>query len=88
MEGAEVQVFESLLRTIRKHHPIILAELADKKERIRMMEMLEPFGYRSYLLKNSKLHLLDVHSDELAISHNHYFIPASRLSRLISVISS
>jgi FkbM family methyltransferase len=82
VEGAEVPVFNSLLLTIDKHRPTLLCELADKKERIKMFEMLRPFQYKAYLLHNKKLHELDVYSDELAISHNHYFIPAARIEQL------
>lgn len=80
VEGAEVPVFQSMLITIRLHMPVILAELADKNERIRMYEILKPFGYKVYLLRDRNLVKIDVHSEEKAISHNHYFIPDSKLS--------
>ena len=80
VEGAEVAVFQSMLDTIQLHMPIILAELADKNERIKMHEMLKPFGYNVYILRDIKLVQIDVHSEEKAISHNHYFVPESKLS--------
>ena len=86
VEGAEVPVFHSLLKTVDKHRPILLCELADKKERIKMFEMLQPYQYKAYLLKNNKLHELDVFSDELAISHNHYFIPVNRIEKMKLII--
>jgi len=86
VEGAEVPVFHSLLKTVDKHRPILLCELADKKERIKMFEMLLPYQYKAYLLKDNKLHELDVFSDELAISHNHYFIPGSRIEKMMHLL--
>jgi FkbM family methyltransferase len=82
VEGAEVPVFNSLLLTVDKHRPILLCELADKQERVKMFELLQPFQYKAYLLNDKKLHELDVFSDELAISHNHYFIPAARIQQM------
>lgn len=79
VEGAEVMVFSSMPITLQKHQPTLLCELADKAERIKMFDMLRHLNYETYLLRSGKLHKIDVHSDELAISHNHYFIPASRL---------
>ena len=86
VEGAEVPVFKSLLATIARHAPILLCELADKQERIRMFELLKPWNYKSYLLKNGILLELDVFSDNLAISHNHYFIPPERIGYLKNFI--
>jgi FkbM family methyltransferase len=82
VEGMELQVFGSMMKTITRHRPILLCELADKKERIRLYEMLLPCGYQAYLLKNRKLHLLDLRSDQQAISHNHYFISPESSERL------
>jgi FkbM family methyltransferase len=79
VEGAEVPVFESMPAVIAKHLPVLLLELADKNERAKMMEMLESANYAMYLLKEKKLKRIDQRSDEIAISHNHYFIPASKL---------
>ena len=87
VEGAEVPVFNSMLQIVKKHTPILLCELADKKERIKMYEMLLPFGYKTYLLNNEKLHSLDVYSDELAVTLNHYFIPESKVEKMKLLIN-
>jgi FkbM family methyltransferase len=81
VEGLEVAVFTSMVESIGKHRPIILCELGDKKERIKLFEMILPFGYHAYILKDSKLRLLDVYSDQQPISHNHYFIPDEKKGR-------
>ena len=79
VEGAEVPVFKSMPRLISKHQPVLLLELADKSERIKMKEMLST-DYDIYFLVNKKLKRIDPNSEERAVSHNHYFIPSSRLS--------
>jgi FkbM family methyltransferase len=86
VEGLEIPVFSSMLETLEAHHPILLCELVDKSERIRFLEMVSPLGYGAYRLEKGSLHPLDVHSDELAISHNHYFIPAAHRERLRHLI--
>jgi len=88
VEGLEVPVFTSMMRTLEKYHPIFVCELADKADRITIYEMVKPLGYKAYLLKEKKLHLLDVHSDEKAISHNHYFIPVQHAERIKDLIIS
>lgn len=87
VEGAEVPVFNSLLGTVEKHRPILLCELADKNERIKMFNMLRPYQYEAYILENKKLRWLDVHSAVLAISHNHYFIPSTRIEKLHDLLA-
>jgi FkbM family methyltransferase len=79
VEGAEVPVFKSMPEVIKKHEPVLLLELADKSDRIKMKEMLRWSGYEVYHLRDKKLKRIDVNSDEKAVSHNHYFIPASKL---------
>jgi FkbM family methyltransferase len=79
VEGAEVMVFSSMPITLQKHQPALLCELNEKSERIKMFDMLRHLNYETYLLRSGKLHKIDVQSDERPISHNHYFIPASRL---------
>jgi FkbM family methyltransferase len=86
VEGLEVPVFRSAMAVLRTHHPILLCELADKAERIKMYEMLQPLGYETFRLENGRLYALDVYSDQLAISHNHYFIPARHRERLKGLI--
>ena len=80
VEGAEVPVFQSMPNLIAKHQPVLLLELADKNERIKMMEILTVGEYQLYFLIDKKLKRIDPHSEERAVSHNHYFIPGRRLS--------
>ncbi len=86
VEGLEVPVFMSMMKTIAKHQPVILCELFDKNERIKLFEMLSPLGYRVYYLQNKTMHALDVYGDIKPISHNHYFIPASHRFKPNSII--
>lgn len=86
VEGLEVAVFSSMLKTIARHRPVILCELADKKERVKLYEMLLPSGYKVYLLQNGKLRSIDPDSDQQAISHNHYFISQDRSERIKHLI--
>jgi FkbM family methyltransferase len=87
VEGFELPVFLSMMETIKKHFPILLCELADRNERIRLYELLLPLGYQAYLLSDNKLYLLDVYSEIKAISHNHYFIPIKHEQRLKKLIN-
>jgi hypothetical protein len=87
VEGLEVPVFASMMKTLEKHHPILLCELADDNERIKMYDMIVHLGYHVYTLHNKKLFLLDVYSNKKAISHNHYFIPQQRKDRLNHLIA-
>ena len=75
VEGAEVPVFTSMLNVLEKHKPIMLCELADKNEFIKMCNMLMPLTYETYILKQGRLHKIDMESGEHPISHNYYFIP-------------
>ncbi|HYC30325.1 MAG TPA: FkbM family methyltransferase [Chitinophagaceae bacterium] len=79
VEGAEVPVFTSMLQVLEKHKPIMICELADKNEFIKMCNMLMPLTYQTYILKKGKLLRIEMDSDEHPISHNYYFIPASRI---------
>jgi FkbM family methyltransferase len=81
VEGAEVAVFKSMPQVISRHRPILLLELGDKNSRVIMKQLLSDCGYEVYHLRNNMLKRIDVHSDERAVSHNHYFIPSSRLDR-------
>ena len=74
VEGAEVPVFTSMLQVLEKHKPIILAELAEKNEFIKMCNMLMPVGYQIYILKKGELQRIEMDSEEHPISHNYYFI--------------
>ena len=87
VEGMEVPVFKSMMETLEKHQPILLCELADREERIKLYEMLMLTGYQVYLLKENKLHFADVYVGTEAISHNHYFIPIEHEQRLKHLIA-
>jgi len=87
VEGLEVSVFSSMMATLTSHRPIVLCELADKKDRIQLYEMIRPLGYRAFLLIKGRLYPLDVRSDKIAVSHNHYFIPAQQEDRLRRLIA-
>ncbi|HYJ38959.1 MAG TPA: FkbM family methyltransferase [Chitinophagaceae bacterium] len=87
VEGAEVPVFRSLMDTLAKHLPVLLLELADKNERLKMMEMLAHHKYTIYFLIDKKLKQIEPNSDESPISHNHYFIPPTRLPLFSGIIS-
>jgi FkbM family methyltransferase len=82
VEGLELQVFSSMTEVLRIHRPMLLCELADKGERVRLFEMIQSLGYNSYRLTEGRLESLDVYSNESAISHNHYFIPQNHRARL------
>jgi FkbM family methyltransferase len=88
VEGLELKVIASMMETLRAHHPILLCELGEKSDRIRLLEMIAPLGYQVYLLEKGRLQLLDPQSDRKAISHNHYFIPSSHQERLRHLIDS
>jgi FkbM family methyltransferase len=88
VEGLEVQVFSSMLHVLEKHYPILLCELADQQERVHFLDMIAPMGYKAFILREKKLHPIDVYSAEKAISHNHYFIPSSRMQGMSSLISA
>ncbi len=87
VEGAEVLVFSSMLEVLEQHKPVLLCELSDKNELIKMNNMLMPFTYATYILKNGRLFKLTIESDEHPISHNYYFIPAARLDHYNPVIA-
>jgi FkbM family methyltransferase len=78
VEGLEFPVISSLINTIRKYHPVILCEFADKGERIKVYELLRQSDYEIYALDNGKCRVLDVYSPEVMVSQNNYFIPRSR----------
>jgi FkbM family methyltransferase len=88
VEGAEVPVFTSMLQVLEQHKPVLLCELADKNEFIKMYNMLAPLSYDTYILKSGKLYRIDTQSTEHPISHNYYFIPAARLSHYKPNIAS
>jgi FkbM family methyltransferase len=86
VEGLELAVFRSFMDIIQRHRPIVLCELGDPQERKRLLELLDPFSYKLFYLDGKELKPLDADSDTKPVSHNHYFIPASRTIHLQAVI--
>jgi FkbM family methyltransferase len=82
VEGLEYQVLASMINTIGAHHPILLCELFAREYRIRLFELLQPFGYQAYGLENDRLVRLDVYSEAPVPSQNYYFIPPRQLQRM------
>jgi FkbM family methyltransferase len=82
VEGLELSVFRSFREIIRKHRPVILCELGDPQDRGRLLELLGENDYALYYLENKKLRALETDSPVKTVSHNHYFIPGTRLKNL------
>ena len=82
VEGFEYQVFASMTQTLQKHHPILLCELFQREQRIKLFELLQPFGYRAYALETEKLIPLDVYAEGTVVSQNDYFVPPQHEERL------
>src|SRR5450755_2144870 len=87
VEGLELAVFRSFIDIIRKHQPIVLCELGDPQERKRLLDLLSPFFYRLYYLEEKKLKALEADSSVRPVSHNHYFLPVSRVQSLANLFS-
>ncbi len=87
VEGLELSVMRSFCEIIHKHRPIVLCELSDPKERKNLLDLFSPFGYGMYHLENKKLKKLPVDGGVNPVSHNHYFIPDSRLLTLSHLFS-
>lgn len=75
VEGFEYEVFASMTRTLGTHHPMLLCELFDRALLIRLFTLLEPFGYRAYILENGHLQPVAVHAEGQIPSLNCYFLP-------------
>jgi FkbM family methyltransferase len=86
VEGLEHSVFSSFKNVIDRHRPLILVELGDVADRQRMLDLLSPFGYRLYYLHKKELLPIAADSPVKPVSHNHYFVPDSRLSYLNIVL--
>jgi FkbM family methyltransferase len=82
VEGLELAVLQSFREIIRRHRPVILCELGDPQDRKRLLDLLSPFSYRLYYLENKKLKALETISELRPVSHNHYFIPESRMESI------
>ncbi len=86
VEGLEYRVFSSMTKTIEAHHPVLLCELFEREQRIKLFELLQPFGYQPYILENGRLTPIDVYADGPMIAQNDYFIPPQRLERMRPLI--
>jgi len=87
VEGLELPVFQSFLETVGKFRPVILCELEDPRKRKTLLDLLSPYSYAIYYLENKRLKPLSEDSAIDPVSHNHYFLPASRLESLAHIIS-
>ena len=87
VEGLELSVFETFLRSIRKFKPVILCELEDVKKRQTLLDLFSRSEYALYYLENKKLKALSPDSTVDPVSHNYYFIPRSRLQNLATLIT-
>ena len=87
VEGLEFQVFASMTRTLEAHHPILLCELFEREQRIRLFELIRPFGYRAYTLEQERLIPLDVYVEGAIVSQNNYFVPPQHEERLRHLIA-
>jgi FkbM family methyltransferase len=87
VEGLEYQVFASMTQTLEAHHPILLCELFERDQRIRLFELLRPLGYRAFTLENEKWVPLDIYAEGTIVSQNNYFIPPQQEGRLKHLIA-
>jgi FkbM family methyltransferase len=88
VEGLEYQVFRSMIETVRIHQPVLLCEIIQREQRISLFELLQPFGYRVYILDNDRLSPIDVYAEGPVFSQNDYFIPPRHLERLRHLIKA
>jgi FkbM family methyltransferase len=82
VEGLEYEVFASMTRTLATHHPILLCELFERGQRIKLFELLRPMGYQAYTLNDGRLRPLDVYVEGTIVSQNNYFVPLQHEERL------
>jgi len=87
VEGLEFSVLSSLTGTIRAHHPVMLCEFVDPKERVKLYELFRPLGYEIYVLHKGKLQLLDIYKEKNMRSQNNYFIPEQRADQMRHLIA-
>jgi FkbM family methyltransferase len=86
VEGLEVSVFSRMLQTLARYRPVLLCELGNQEDRIALFQMLGHLDYEVFFLHDKRLRRLNVSADTKPISHNHYFIPATRLERFTGLI--
>ena len=82
VEGLEYEVFASMTRTLATHHPILLCELFERGQRIKLFELIRPMGYQAYTLNDGRLKPLDVYVEGTIVSQNNYFVPLQQEERL------
>lgn len=87
VEGFEYQVFASMLLTLEAHHPILLCELFDRGLLIRFSELLQPLGYRAFILENGLLAATDIYAEGQIPADNYYFVPPQREDRCRHLIA-
>jgi FkbM family methyltransferase len=88
VEGFEYEVFASMRGTLEVHHPVLLCEFFDRGLLIRFSGLVQPLGYRAYILEKNRLVPLEVHAEGQIPSQNYYFVPPQREDRLRSFIQS
>lgn len=86
VEGLEYKVFATFLKTLEKHHPILLCELFDRDQRIQLFELLRPLGYKIYGLEHGQLIPIDVYAPGQIPSQNDYFIHPQNEERVRAYI--
>ena len=74
VEGLEFQVFASMTRTLEAHHPILLCELFEREQRIRLFELIRPLA-TGHIHWKKRLVPLDVYAEGTIVSQNNYFVP-------------
>lgn len=87
VEGFEFEVFASMTATLRAHHPLLLCELFDRGLLNRLAGLLEPLGYRPYLLENRRLVPVTLHGEGQIPADNYYFLPVQREDRYRPLIA-
>lgn len=87
VEGFEYEVFASMVRTLKTHHPMLLCELFDRLLLIRLNSLLEPLGYRPYLLMKGLLVPVSAVGEGQIPADNYYFLPPQREDRYRSLIA-
>ncbi|MBS1662171.1 MAG: FkbM family methyltransferase, partial [Bacteroidetes bacterium] len=88
VEGLEYKVFSTFLKTLEKHHPILLCELFDRDQRIQLFELLQPLGYKIYGLEQGQLIPIDVYAPGQIPSQNDYFIHPQNIERVRAYIKA
>jgi hypothetical protein len=75
-------------QTLEIHRPILLCELFDRALLIRLFELLQPFGYKAYILGSEGLTPLAIYAEGQIPSLNCYFLPPQREDRFRSFVQA